>query len=93
MSAAAGGAAAAATIANAIKASGAIVRVAPGDFRAILSRQTSPLVVRSRGGFFTTTHRYLHSYKGLAFYTRSYDPLSLPPDSEIIDCEKIWIPG
>lgn len=35
---------------NAIKASGAIVRVEPNDFVAILGRSESPLVVRSEGG-------------------------------------------
>lgn len=86
-------AAAAASIANAIKASGTIVRVAPPDFKAILDRQETPLVVRSTGGILTRKHIYLCSYKGLAFYTRSAKPLPLPGDAEVINADKIWIPG
>lgn len=93
--AAGGGAAgaAAAAVAQAIKASGAIVRVAPEDFLTILGRQEEPLVISSTGGFFTRSYRYLSSYKGLAFFTKSPQPLSIPGNSEIIDAQKIWIPG
>jgi len=89
----AGAAAAAAAIAQAIKASGAIVRVAPEDFLQILQRQEEPLVVQAMGGFFSTSYLYLSSYKGLAFFTKSPMALPLPSGSEIIQAQKIWIPG
>ena len=77
--AAASGAAAAAAIAQAIKASGAIVRVAPADFASILRKQEAPLVVHNYGGFYLAKkHRYLSSHKGLAFYTQSAEPIELP---------------
>jgi hypothetical protein len=41
-----------ATIANAIKASGAVVRVEPVDFARILGKVDQPLVVYAQGGFF-----------------------------------------
>ena len=93
--AAAGGAAAAAgaAIAQAIKASGAIVRVGPNDFMEILRRSERPLVVCARGGFFSTNYQYLSSYKGLAFFTKSPMELTLPGSAEIITAKKIWIPG
>lgn len=91
--AAAGGAAAAAAIAQAIKASGAIVRVEPEDFLAIVSRAESPLVVTAEGGFLGVSHHYLTSYKGLAFFARSKEPLNLPGDAERVVARKIWIPG
>jgi hypothetical protein len=91
--AAAGGAAAAAAIAQAIKASGVLVSVEPQDFQSIIERQQNPLVVHATGGFFTTTYRYLASYKGLAFYTKSPEPLSLPSGTELILAKSIWIPG
>ncbi len=50
MAAGAGGAAAAAAIAQAIKASGAIVRVEPQDFMLILSKNRNSLVVVAQGG-------------------------------------------
>ena len=68
-----------AAIADAIKASGAIVSVEPDDFEAILGKTESPLVVRAQGGVFTTKYYYLTAYKGLIFHTRTQTPLMLPP--------------
>jgi predicted ATPase len=89
----AGAAAAAAMIAQAIKASGTIVSVEPIDFLTVLERQSEPMVVKSTGGFFGTWHRYLTSYKGLAFYVQSRMPIDLPVHCELIEAKKIWIPG
>jgi hypothetical protein len=85
--------AAAAAIAQAIKASGAIVRVEPGDFLQILSRSKDALVVHALGGIFSTNYQYLSSYKGLAFFCKSASPLDLPAGSEVIVAKRIWIPG
>jgi len=87
------GAAAAAAIAQAIKASGVIVRVEPDDFLGILERQEGPLVVHATGGIFTTNYQYLTSYKGLAFFTKSGYPINLPGGAELVQAKKIWIPG
>jgi hypothetical protein len=87
------GAAAAAAIAQAIKASGAIVRVEPADFLSILHRQKEPLVVQATGGFFSTTYQYLSSYKGLTFFSKSSEPIQLPGGCEVVQAQKIWIPG
>ena len=89
---AAAGAAAAAAIANAIKASGVLVSVTPEDFSAILRRTDNPLVVTAQGGFFTTHYKYLTSYKGLAFHTKSPTPLMLPVGAEVINAKGISIP-
>ena len=86
------GAAAAAAIAQAIKASGAIVRVEPSDFEAVLRKQEAPLVVHNYGGFLIRKHRYLSSYKGLAFYTQSTLPLDLPRRSELVESAAFWMP-
>lgn len=85
-------AAAAAAIAKAIKASGVVVRVSPEDFANILRRVEKPLIVYSQGGFFTTKHQYLTSYKGLAFYTKTPDQIDLPRSAEVIIAESIWTP-
>ena len=89
----AAGAAGAAAIAEAIKASGAIVRVEPGEFLKILQRQSQPLVVCAKGGFIKTNYQYLTSYKGLVFFAKSPAHLPLPGDSEVVNSRKIWIPG
>jgi hypothetical protein len=89
----AGAAAVAAAIAQAIKASGAIVRVSPDDFLAIVGRADRPLVVTAEGGVFSTRYDYLTAYKGLIFYARSPSALRLPGGAETIAAQKIWIPG
>jgi hypothetical protein len=86
-------AARAAAIARAIKASGSIVSVEPDDFLLIISKSNKPLVVMATGGFIKTNYQYLTSYKGLAFFTKSPVPLSLPGDIELIAANKIWIPN
>ena len=91
--AAAGGAAAAAAIANATKASGVVVRLSAENFLAILKRVESPLVVHTSGGLFTTSYQYLVGYKGLAFYTKSREPLQLPPGVELVRAKRMWMPG
>jgi hypothetical protein len=90
---AAGAAAAAAAIAEAIKASGVLVRVEPAEFRKILMRVKDPLVVTTQGGFFSTNYQYLVSYKGLAFFTKSGAPLELPTGCETVAARSINIPG
>jgi hypothetical protein len=90
---AAGGAAAYAAVAQAIKASGAIVRVEPEDFIKILSKSKDPLVVTAKGGVFKANYQYLTGYKGLVFFTRSPTPLMLSGSAEVVASKQIWIPG
>jgi len=87
------GAAAAAAIANAIKASGVIVYVSEEDFANILQKSEKPLVICAIGGLFTKKYRYMTSYKGFAFFTKCPAPLMFPPKIETIVAKKIWIPG
>ncbi len=89
----AAGAAAAAAIAQAIKASGAIVHVEPNDFMLVLSRNKNPLVVSAQAGILRTSYQYLTAYKGLVFFTKSPAPLLLPSEVELIAARKIWIPS
>lgn len=90
-----GGAAAAraAAIAQAIKASGAIVKVKPDDFASILRKVERPLVVMARGGFIKTNYQYLTAYKGLVFFTKSSTDLMLPGSAEVVFADQIWIPS
>lgn len=84
--------AAIAATANAIKASGAIVRVEPPDFSLILRKIDDPVIVMSKGGFMDKGFKYLTSYKGLIFYTKSKEELMLPGKYELIWAKSIWIP-
>ena len=87
------GAAAAGAIANAIKASGAIIRIDPGEFVKILNRADKPLVAFAIGGLFNKNYQYLTSFKGLFFYCRAAEPVRLPGSAEVIKCQKIWVPA
>lgn len=85
-------AAAAAAIAQAIKASGAIVRVDQPTFERLVARVDDPLVVTSQLRFFGTRYVYLTAYKGLIFYAKSKVPLRLPGRAEVIAAGAIWVP-
>jgi hypothetical protein len=82
----------AAAVARAIKASGVLVRVEVGEFLRVLKNQEEPLVVFAPAGFLQRGWRYLTSYKGLAFHTKSADPLPLPPRAEVVEAKSISIP-
>ena len=89
-----GGAGAAVVIAEATKASGAIVHVKSRDFEAILSRLEYPLVTMVEPtGFFNNKYKYLTAYGGLFFYTQTKTAIALPPNTEIIRAKKIWVPS
>jgi len=92
MNGAGAAAAAAAAIAQAIKASGVLVSLAPEEFEQLLPRLHEPLIVYAEGGWFSTRYSYLTSYKGLAFFTKSKEPLALPRDAEVVVAKGIWMP-
>jgi len=79
-------------MANAIKSSGIVVEVEEEDFLRILKRSESPLVVHASSKIFRMKHKYLTSYKGLAFYTVVSEPLSFSKQTELIESKKISIP-
>lgn len=80
-------------IANAIKASGAIIHLNPDDFVKILARTDKSVVVIAKGGFIKSNYQYLTAYKGLIFFTKSVTELMIPGDIEVITSQKIWIPA
>ena len=81
-----------ATIANAIKACGTLVRVEPHEFLKIVEKQEQPLIVRTSAGVFSSSIKYLTSYKGLAFHCKSKTELNLPQKAELINAKKFSIP-
>jgi hypothetical protein len=85
-------AAGAAAAVQAIKASGAIVRVDQEEFRKLLGQNSQGLVVHAVGGLFSSTHKYLMGYKGLVFYTSSRDTIFVPGTCQVVEAKRIWIP-
>ncbi len=90
--AAAGTAAAAAAEIQALKASGAIVKIEPAEFKKILDKIEEPLVVYAEGGLFTKNYQYLMNYKGLFFFTKATEPIHLSGRTEIVAAKSIWVP-
>ena len=90
---AAGVAAGAVIIAQAIKASGAIVEVSPDDFMNPIDQDEEPLIVVSQGGTFKKYFQYLAGYHGLVFYTKSPEMLQFIEGAQVVQARKIWIPG
>ena len=43
--------------------------------------------------FGKTSYKYLTSYKGLAFHTKSPDTISLPGDAEVVEAQRMWMPS
>jgi hypothetical protein len=70
-----------------------IVRVEPDEFSKLLNRAKNPLIVVAEGGIFGKTYKYLMSYKGLTFFTKSRAPLPLPGGAELVTAGRIWVPG
>ena len=89
---AAGAAAAHAAAVNALKASGVVVRLEPAEWLAVLERTDVPLVVVAPGGVFRKHFRYLTSYRGLAFFTKSEHALVLPRRTELVQARAIAVP-
>lgn len=86
-------AAAATAMAQAVKASGAIVRVDPPTFERLAARAEHPLIVTAHSRFFGERYEYLTGYQGFVFYTKSKVPLRLPGRAEVVEARKIWVPG
>jgi hypothetical protein len=89
----AGTAAARAAIANAIKASGAIVRAENKGFLTVVQKTEKPLVVMTCKSFWSPNYKYITGYRGLVFFTKSKEMLNLPGDAEFISCREINIPS
>jgi hypothetical protein len=77
---------------NALKAMGSIVSVTPDDFRRVVSKNEDALVIFHYGGTFKKHYKYLTTYKGFTFYTKSDSKLSFNLPVEIVEADKISIP-
>jgi hypothetical protein len=86
-------AAAAAAMIQASQASGVIVHIDPADFLGIVQAEPDCVIVHAWGGFWSKHHRYLTSFRGLAFFAKSRDVLELPSHCLHVEAKKIWIPG
>jgi hypothetical protein len=81
-------------IAQAIKASGAVVRLEPQEFMRIVAKMKAPLIVISpaKGGLFSRNNEYLTNYRGIFFYAKTGTALNLPGDAELVSSRSFWMP-
>lgn len=87
------GAAAQAAIQQAIKASGAIVKIEPGDFSRLVGRMNDGLVIEHQGTLlFKSVFKYSTAYKGFIFYCRTSEKISIPTRLEKISSKHFWVP-
>lgn len=93
MSGAAGAAAAQAAIQEAIKASGAIVKIEPNEFSNLISKMDDGIVIeKGDNGFFDSGYKYSTSYKGFIFYCKSKNQITILSKLEKIKAKRIWVP-
>ncbi|WP_339607809.1 hypothetical protein [uncultured Roseivirga sp.] len=86
-------AAAQAAIQQAIKASGAVVKIEANEFSRMLSKMDDGLVIEQEGKlFFKDYYKYSTSYKGFVFYCKSNEKISVPSRLEKINAKQIWVP-
>ena len=79
---------------QAIQACGTVVHMEPEQFLALLVGIETPMVVSAyvRGVFGTSYRHYLTSVRGLAFYTKSREPLKFPGPIDQIEAKSISAP-
>lgn len=71
---------------------GPIIVIHEKQFREIVEKNPELLVITTFGGFPSGKHRYMISYKGFYFFTKSSSQLRLPESTEIMQVEEIAIP-
>ena len=76
---------------EALKAMGPIIVLEPGDFLRILEKNPDGLVIHTPGGLMSK-NKYITSYKGLIFFTKTKDHLELPANIEMMVSKKMSIP-
>lgn len=74
------------------KMNGVFVKLQPEDFQNLLNRNEGLAVVTSSVSFFGTTFTYVTSYKGLVFYCKSKQQLSVASRHEIIRAQSVSLP-
>lgn len=77
---------------QAIKMNGVFVQITTSDFQNLLNKNENLMVVVSKTGLFTTQYLHLTSYKGLVFYCKAKEPLSISYRHEVIQASSVFLP-
>lgn len=77
---------------NALKMNGVFVKLSPSDFQNLINRNDDLAIVVSQSVFFGTTFTYLTAYKGLTFYCKTKNQLSIPGKHEVFSAASLSLP-
>jgi len=77
---------------NALRMSGAFIRIDVQDFQNILHKAEGLLVIESKTGIFSNTFLYLTSYKGFICYCKTKEQLGVPGSHEKIYASQVSLP-
>lgn len=75
-----------------LKMNGVFARVTPEDFQNLMSRNEGLMIVTSKAGIFGNQYLYLTSYKGIVFYCKGKEMLSIPGKHESVHCDSVSLP-
>jgi len=78
---------------QAIRASGAIVRVEARDFEGVVRKTGDAVVIRARPAMLSKQYQYMTSYRGFIFYTRTREQLRFASSVEVIEAKTIYTPA
>lgn len=77
---------------HALKMNGVFVKLERYDFQNLLNRNDNLAVVVYQNNFFGTTFTYVTSHKGLAFFCKTKEQLSIPGKHEIFNAASLALP-
>jgi hypothetical protein len=77
---------------NALKMSGVFVKLTPSDFQNLINKHDNLAIVFSKSSFFGTSFSYVTAHKGLTFFCKTKDQLSLPSKHEVFSVAHLSLP-
>lgn len=69
-----------------------IVTVENDEFMRLVKQANDPMIIHQIPGWFSGQNRYLLTYRGVTFYTRSKEELSISKNAEVITAKYFYVP-
>ena len=79
-------------IQQALKMNGVFVKITKEDFQNLINRNEGLVIVVSKTGLFSNQYLHVTSYKGLVFYCKNKDVLSISNKNETLYSNSISLP-
>ena len=71
---------------------GIVISVETDEFMRLMKQAGNALIIHQQPSWWQTYNRYLMSYRGMAFYTRSKEELSISKYAEVIAAKNFYVP-